>query len=78
MMRRDWTRDELNAMGAAYYGGLHANDYSGPWETLPDYQRAKHRRGVRALLDALERIEAEHLARHKRESCNTIAVRRVG
>lgn len=77
-MRRDWSREELDAMGAAYYGGLHANDYSGPWETLPDYQKAKHRRGVRALLDELERIEVVHLARHRQQRRNTIAIRRAG
>lgn len=77
-MRRDWSREELDAMGAAYYGGLHLNDYSGPWETLPDYQKAKHRRGVRALLDELERIEVVHLASHRQQRRNTIAVRRAG
>ena len=37
----------------------------------------KHRRGARALLDALERVEAEHLARHRQQRRNTVAVRRV-
>lgn len=57
MTAHEYTRDELNEMGAAYYGGLHAHDYSGSWETLHDFERYPHRQGVKALIEAKERID---------------------
>ena len=58
-MPRAYTKAERDRLAGAYYTALHADDVSERWETKPDWQRFKHRRGVDALLDALAEVEAD-------------------
>jgi len=77
-MRRDWTREELNRMARGLYERQFAMHFKLPWDELTLDRQAQYRNGVRGVLDELERVEAEHLARHKRAARNTVAVRRAG
>ena len=78
MMRRDWTKAELDRMAGAYYAGLHDGDCSTPWEAQPDWRRHKHRRGVWELTRELAEIEAERRAAFRASHRRTVRVERVG
>jgi hypothetical protein len=74
----EWAKDDLDRMAGAYYMALHINDCSTPWHQLEDWQRHKHRRAARALMEAHEAMVTEQMAAFRASRRRTVRLERAG